>query len=262
MNLSNLNIWLPIAFGLFASLNILLGAVLVIKYKKYFNIILGFSGGVMIATALFEVLPEIIEILHKEESLTLLSMIFIVLGICLFHFLSKVLPLHEHGHHLDHDDYSHSHEHFSTNTNLGIYGSIVMIFHSFIDGLGIGIGFAVSVSVGMIVAIAVMSHNISDGINTLSTLMKNKVSNVKLKVLLGLSILSPLLGVFFSFLFSVNEIAILLYLSFFVGSILYLAISDILPHAHSDSSNKKPLIATLLGILFILFLTILLPHSH
>jgi zinc transporter ZupT len=260
--LSNSYIWLPLTLGILASANIALGGFLVFKFKKYFNIFLGFSGGVMIATVTFEVLPEIIEILGRasSETLTLISMSFVVLGIILFHFLSKILPLHEHGHHIDHDDHSHAHEHFGANTRLGIYGALIMIVHSFIDGLGIGVGFALSASVGLTIALAVMSHNISDGVNTVSTLIKNKVSNTKFKIILGLNIAAPLLGVLTSFFLSINEIFVLAYLSFFSGSILYLAISDILPHAHSHVNDKKPLMATLVGILFLFTLTILFHH--
>jgi zinc transporter, ZIP family len=248
---------LSLLFGLLASLNILFGGYLAMRMKKYFNLLLGVSGGLMLGTAIFAVLPEIIEILHSDESMTIYSMLSIMLGLSLFHTLSKVLPLHEHGHHD-----GHSHTHIAHSVRLGTYGAMVMIVHSFIDGLGIGIGFSLSLGTGLLIAIAVMSHNISDGVNTASTLIKNGISGIKFKVILGLNIIAPLLGVLTSFMLEIDEKAILLYLSFFFGSILYLAISDILPEAHSISKDRKPIIATILSILFILTITLLFPHSH
>lgn len=256
------NFFLALAFGAVASLNIFLGSFITIKLQKYFNIILGFAGGVMIGTIAFEVLPEIIHLLHgfDSESILRISMIILVVSILLFHFLSKILPLHEHGHH-DHDDHNH-HTHLHTNSKLGLYGALVMILHSFIDGFGIGVGFSSSISLGLVIAIAVLLHNLSDGINTATTLIINKVTHKNFKKIIGVAISAPFIGAVTSQFVQVPEHWTLYYLSFFTGSILYLAISDILPHAHSYSHDKKPLLATLLGIVFILIISMLLPHTH
>lgn len=235
--------------GILASINILLGGLLVIRLKKHFNTILGISGGVMIATVAFEVLPEIFKKVYSLGvfTSTLPISISFITGILLFHFLSKVLPLHEHGHHED----SHGHNHTHTASSVGSLGTIVMVLHSFVDGFGIGTGFSVSMTTGIVIALAVMSHNISDGINTASNLIRNKIVSFKFKILFSLSIFAPLLGVFASFLFSLNESFLLIFLSFFSGSILYLAVSDILPYAHSNTNSKVPIVGTLAGVLFV-----------
>jgi zinc transporter ZupT len=150
---------------------------------------------------------------------------------------------------------------FGQISSVGIYGAVIMIIHSFIDGFGIGVAFSISSAVGLSVALAVISHNISDGVNTTSTLLKNKVSDLNTKIILTTNVLAPLLGVISSFFFNLSSKFVLLYLAFFSGSILYLAISDILPHAHSDLKNKTPLLATLFGIVFIFVITLVVPHS-
>lgn len=259
MDIFNSPVFISLALGLAASANVLLGGFLVVGLKRHFNTILGLSGGVMIGVVAFEVLPEVAELLHELEgsisSNVVMSMF--VLGIILFHFLSKILPLHEHGHHDDHEHHSHSKQ----ISSVGIYGAIIMTIHSFIDGFGIGVAFSVSSAVGLAVALAVISHNISDGVNTTSTLLKNKVSSLNTKIILTANVLAPLLGVISSFFFNLSSKFVLMYLAFFAGSILYLAISDILPHAHSDLKNKTPLLATLLGIIFIFVISLVVPHS-
>lgn len=256
------NALLTLVFGAVASLNVFLGSFITIKLQKYFTIILGLAGGVMIGTVAFEVLPEVVHFLHEfnSEPILRLSMIILVIGVLLFHFLSKILPLHEHGHH-DHDGHNH-HTHLHTNKKLGLYGAVVMIAHSFIDGFGIGIGFSTSITLGLVIALAVLLHNVSDGINTATTLLINKVSEKSFKKVVATAIAAPFLGATTSQFIHIPEHWVLYYLSFFTGSILYLAISDILPHAHSHSQDKKPLIATLFGIALIFVLSMLLPHAH
>jgi zinc transporter ZupT len=250
---------ITLLFGALASLNVFLGSFLTVRLEKHFNTILGLAGGVMIGTVAFEVIPEIVELLHAHETFwtSKASSIFFILGIVLFHFLSKILPLHEHGHH----DHGH-HSHIKTSSKLGLYGAMVMIAHSFIDGLGIGIGFSSSVALGISISLAVLIHNLSDGINTTSTLLSNNMSSKSFKRMVALSISAPFLGVLTSFFIEIPETWLLYYLSFFTGSILYLAISDILPYAHSHSDNKKPILATLMGLIAVFILSLFLTHAH
>ena len=92
-------IYLPIFLGLLASLNVFIGGFLVLKLKNYFNIILGFSGGVMLGIIFFEIFPEIFH-LHEKANFPLeVAMLSVLFGILFFHIISFFFPLHEHGHH-------------------------------------------------------------------------------------------------------------------------------------------------------------------
>jgi ZIP family zinc transporter len=252
------NFQLPLLFGALASLNVLLGGFLVINLKKHFNSILGLAGGIMLGVVIFEVLPEIFH-LSEELNLPIFEGLFaIVFGVLFFHLLSFFFPLHEHGHHT-HDKHNH-HQH--VNKGLGIYGAALMIAHSFIDGFGIGAGFLVSTSVGLAIALAVLVHNFSDGINTSSTLLHFKVGKSKFNLIFGLGVLAPILGTITSLVIEVNETFIYYYLGIFAGSILYLAISDILPQAHADKKQKLPIYMTLIGVAFVIVITSLSGHTH
>ena len=78
------------------------------------------------------------------------------------------------------------------------------------------------------------------------------------KIIFSLNILAPILGVLVSKLITIDDFLIYIYLGVFSGSILYLAISDILPHAHADKNKKMPIIATVVGVLFVITITTLL----
>lgn len=252
--------YLPVLLGLFASVNVLFGGSLVIYLKKYFNIILGFAGGVMLSIVTLNIIPEIIE-LHEELNFSLeVALYSVLVGLLGFHLISFFFPLHEHGHHEDHTHHDHTNH---LKKSSGVYGAVFMIIHSFIDGFGIGAGFLLSTELGLAIALAVIMHNFSDGINTTATLIHSQASNKIFKILFGLNILAPLAGVLASMFLELNEYFVFIYLGLFSGSILYLAISDILPHAHSEKHKISPIIATLLGILFVVMISEFFGgHSH
>ena len=52
------------------------------------------------------------------------------------------------------------------------FGALTLALHSFLDGLGICLAFKVSPTIGWVVAVAVLAHDFSDGINTVNMILK------------------------------------------------------------------------------------------
>jgi zinc transporter ZupT len=127
--------------------------------------------------------------------------------------------------------------------------------HSFLDGVGIGLGFQISAPIGIVVAIAVIAHDFSDGLNTVTLALVNKNTAKKAFYLLILDALAPVLGIFSTNFFTLSDNILLLYLGFFAGFLLYIGVADILPEAHSQNSSVKTILMTVLGIIFIFLIT-------
>ena len=123
------------------------------------------------------------------------------------------------------------------------------------DGVGIGLGFQVNATVGVVVAIAVIAHDFTDGMNTVSLVLTNRNTVMQAKWFLLFDALTPVLGVFFTFLFHVPESFLVLYLGFFAGFLLYIGASDILPEAHSKHSSFSTIGLTIAGTLLIFIVT-------
>jgi ZIP family zinc transporter len=123
------------------------------------------------------------------------------------------------------------------------------------DGVGIGLGFQVNPAVGLLVAIAVIAHDFTDGMNTVTLLLTNKNSTEKARWFLLLDALTPVLGVISTLFFRLPESFLVLYLGFFAGFLLYLGASDILPEAHSKHSSIKVIGLTIAGLLLIFIIT-------
>jgi ZIP family zinc transporter len=73
--------------------------------------------------------------------------------------------------------------------------------------------------------------------------------------MLVLDALAPVVGVATTSLFSIPASALMVYLGFFAGFLLYISVSDILPEAHAKASPRTSLrimALTALGAVFTL----------
>ncbi|MBX4206099.1 ZIP family metal transporter [Candidatus Microgenomates bacterium] len=115
--------------------------------------------------------------------------------------------------------------------------------------------FQVSNTVGILVAIAVIAHDFSDGLNTVSLVLIHKNNNRKALLLLFIDAIAPVLGVIATNFIKLSAENLLLYLGFFAGFLLYIGAADILPEAHSEESSYKTILMTILGVVFIFLVT-------
>lgn len=236
-------------FSLIAFLSTSIGGLFALKFRDRLHFILSFTAGVLLGVVCFEVLPEIFE-LGREKSIDATSaMIALVVGFLVFHSLEKFLLIH-HAHEGEYVAHRHP--------QLGFLSAFSLVGHSFMDGVGIGLAFQVSQSVGVIVAIAVISHDFCDGLNTVTLMLVNHNKTRRAILMLLLDALAPVLGAVSTLVIQLPPSSLMIYLGFFAGFLLYIGASDILPEAHSQnrSSITLGLIAlTCLGAAFIFFVT-------
>ena len=245
--LENIIFMSAILFSLATFFSTCVGGLFALKFRDRLHYLLSFTAGVLLGVVSFEILPEIFKLAHHQEIDTTGAMIALVVGFLLFHSLEKLVLIH----HVHEDDYpSHYHPH------VGILSALSLAGHSFMDGVGIGLGFQVSETVGIVVAIAVISHDLCDGLNTVSLMLVNHNTTRRTIAMLLLDAIAPVLGTTSTLLFHVSTSALMLYLGFFAGFLLYIGASDILPEAHSQnrSSTTLSLVGlTCLGAIFIFF---------
>jgi ZIP family zinc transporter len=227
----------------------LLGGLVGLKYKDKIHLILGFTAGVLLSVVAFDIFPEIIRLVKDLKIDPVFPMTALVAGFMVFHILEKTLLIH----HSQEENYS-EHKHPS----VGVLSGLALAGHSFLDGVGIGLGFQVSISIGIFVALAVIAHDFSDGLNTVTLALVNKNTTQKAFWLLVLDALAPVLGIISTNFFILPERILLLYLGFFAGFLLYIGAADILPEAHSQKSSFKTILMTIFGIVLIFLATNLL----
>lgn len=237
---------MPVVFAIFTFISTLLGGLAGLKYKDKLHMILGFTAGVLLAVVAFDVFPEIINLVNSLQIDPIGPMVALVLGFLIFHIMEKLLLIH-------HSQEEHYGEH--KHPTVGIFSALALAGHSFLDGVGIGLGFQVSSSVGVLIAIAVISHDFSDGLNTVTLALINKNTNKKAIILLILDALAPVLGIISTNFFTLPDKALVYYLGFFAGFLLYIGVSDILPEAHSKHSSVGTILMTITGVIFIFLIS-------
>lgn len=235
-------------FSFLTFISTTLGGFFALRNKKKLHFIMSFTAGVLIAVCFFDILPELFSILNASNSNPTPSLIAIVVGFLVIHILEKVAVIHA-GHEEEYAVHDHKHP------TVGIIGATGLSFHSLLDGVGIGLGFQVSPHVGLLIALAVIAHDFSDGLNAVTLMLVNKNTNRKAIFFLLLDALAPILGAFLTFLIKIPPNVLQLYLGFFAGFLLYIGASDLLPEAHSKHSSWKMIMLTIIGVVFIFIVT-------
>lgn len=235
---------MALIFGILATVFTFIGGLFALKYKDKLHLILGFSAGAVIAVAFFDLLPEAINLASVKFSVSLITSA-IAVGFVIFMILDRFLEIHTH-----HDD-----NNCQNKKHLGFHGASALVIHSFLDGLGIGLAFKASPAVGMIVAVAVLAHDFSDGINTVNYILKNQHNNRTAFQWLAIDAAAPFLGVIASYFISLHDYTLGLILAIFCGFFLYIGASDLLPESHHQHPKLVTTIMTILGML-VLYLVI------
>jgi zinc transporter ZupT len=199
-----------------AFLSTVAGGLLALKLHDKLHLILGFSAGAVIGVAFFDLLPEAINFGEKFHSpATILSCT--ALGFLSYLVLDRILLFH------------------GDAAPRGPFAAGVLCLHSLLDGVAIGLAFQASRAVGIVVTIAVLTHDFSDGINTMNIVLKNSGNRPQAVRWLLVDALAPVLGIASTHLFTLPGERFGTALALFAGFFLYIGASDLIPesyHAH------------------------------
>ncbi|XZG71235.1 ZIP family metal transporter [Chitinibacteraceae bacterium HSL-7] len=192
-------------------------------------------------------------------------------GILLFFILEKLViwrhchqdECEAHDGHAHQDHHGHGHGH-GTKSHAGTMILIGDTFHNFVDGAIIAAAFMADTSVGIATAMAIIAHEIPQEVGDFVVLLHSGFSKARALGYNLLSSMAALAGGLLAYcsLKLVNELQPYL-LALGAASLLYVAISDLIPGLHRrtrprDSIEQVVLIAA--GIAAILIPHLLWPH--
>lgn len=225
-----------IAVAAFAST--LAGGLLALKLRDKLHLILGFSAGAVIGVAFFDLLPEAINIGMKFHTPSEI-LAWTALGFLFYLVLDRILSFH------------------GDVAQRGGFTALVLCIHSVMDGVAIGLAFQTSRVVGIIVAIAVLTHDFSDGINTMNIVLRNNGARAEAFRWLLLDAVAPVLGIASTFFFTLPGDGFGVALALFGGFFLYIGASDLIPESYHAHPKFLTTAMTLIGAA-VLYLTITL----
>lgn len=268
----------------FISLLSLIGVFMISVKEKTLDrilfILIAFATGTILASALFDLIPESIhhlEELNAEGMGIALSLVFtyIIIGFVAFFIIERFIYWF-HGHAHQKEDKFVCYESMSEDKDITIRGrgdikSFVFLnligdgLHNFLDGVIIMVSFLSGVTNGVVITLAVMFHELPQEIGDFGILVYGGLSKKKALLFNFLSALVALLGGLLAFILSdMLEIFNLFFLAFSGGGFIYLASTELMPELIKEKDIKKSIIQSLIfvgGIILIMLLILLLPHE-
>jgi zinc and cadmium transporter len=247
-----MNLLIIIAVCFFGSLLSLMLAYLFSKLKmvNYADYFVSFAVGTLLGAAFLEIIPHAYELSRDLHQISLI----VLVGILVFFILEKLLVWrHCHG--------SHCENHSPVVNHDVKKGSILIIgdcFHNFIDGILIASAFIVDINLGLITALAIIVHEIPQEISNFSILINSGYSLSRTLLMNIITGCAMIVGAILAY-FVLNDLEFLIpiILSFAASSMIYVAISDLIPSLHKKVEIKQTFQQTFsifLGVLIIYFL--------
>lgn len=215
-----------IAIAAFSST--LAGGLLALGLRDKLHLVLGFSAGAVLGVAFFDLLPESIALgapFHAPAALLSCT----ALGFLAYLVLDRMLLFH------------------GDALPRASVGAGVLCVHSLLDGVAIGLAFQASRSVGILVAIAVLTHDFSDGINTMNIVLKDRADRSRALRWLLLDAAAPVAGIAASSLFALRTEGFGVVLALFAGFFLYIGASDLIPESYHAHPKLLTTVMTLAG---------------
>lgn len=210
------------------------GGFFAIRTRDRLHLLLGFSSGAVLGVVFFDIFPELVN-RARAGSLPISNlMVVLAAGFFSFFFLERLTRLHaarEHEHREGEEEHG---------SELGVVGAAGLSFHSFLDGLAIAVGFKGSQSLGILISVAVLTHDFSDGLNTVTVMLAHGNPLRRSVKWLLTDATTPMLGAISGLILPLPSTVLPYILAFFAGFFLYIAASDLLPEARE---HESPLVA-------------------
>jgi zinc transporter ZupT len=233
--------YMALAFASVTFFSTGLGGAAAMRFRDRLHLLLGFGSGAVLGVALFDLVPEVFTLSGGPP-----VMPFAGLGFLAFFALERYTAMHR--------AREHAHKTAAHVQEFGVVVAAGLSLHSFLDGVAIGVGFQTNLQVGLLIALGVIAHDLSDGLNTVTVVLAHGNPLKRAALWLLVDMIAPVLGAASTLAVSLNHGVLPWVLAFFAGSFLYIGASDLLPEAREHDS---PLVgvATAIGMLAIYLAT-------
>ena len=219
------------------------------------------SAGVLLGTALLDVLPEAFNSTASPQSL----FATLLLGL-LFFFLLEKAELYRHSHHHEGDEHQHGHGFDAHQAGRGGW-SVIMgdSIHNFCDGIIIAAAFLADTRLGVVTSLAIIAHEIPQEVGDYIVLLNAGFTRRRALFYNALSGLAAVVGgVIGYFVVGPWESLFPYLLVVASSSFVYVAVADLIPQLQHRLTLRETAaqLAWLGGGLMIVVLAVSQLHEH
>ncbi|MCZ2129883.1 MAG: ZIP family metal transporter [Bacteroidia bacterium] len=256
----------PITAALYATLFTwfltAVGAAFVFFFKemnrKLFDVMLGFTGGVMVAASFWSLLVPAIEMSEGEKFMKVLpAAVGFSLGAGFIFILDKLLP----------------HFHVESNATEGIKTSmkrtyllvLAIVLHNIPEGLAVGVLFGgvgagipqASIAGAVVLALGIGFQNLPEGVAVAMPLRRLGMSRRK-SFLYGQAsaLVEPVAGVLGAFAVSFFTPILPYALSFAAGAMIYVVVEEVIPETQQHNNTNIATLGFLGGFIVMMMLDV------
>lgn len=234
-----------------AGFSTMLGTIFIFfKSKNHDKIILSslaFAAGVMITVSITDLVPESISLLNdnlKGTSTIIISFLSVILGVIISMLIDYYLPDKPTSYIKDKGLYK-----------VGFISMIAIILHNIPEGIATFIATSSDITLGISLAIAIAMHNIPEGISISVPIYYSTNSKSKALLYTGVSALSEPFGAILAYLFLrniMNDIILGILFSLIAGIMLQISFCELIPTARKYNYKKYFYLFFIIGIIFML----------
>lgn len=249
-------------------LSILFAALLTLKtHTSWVNTLVSYAIGALLGAAFLNTLPEAFHLSENPHQVT----ITVLFGILVFFILEKlVLWRHCHIEECEVHDLVSSHSHSINNQHDNGRSALMIIlgdtFHNFVDGILIATAFMADIQLGIVTSIAIIAHEIPQEAGDFIILLNSGYSRKRAFLVNLLSSVATLVGgVLAYFMLNQLDYLILPLLSLASASMIYVAMSDLIPNLHKRpeiGATVQQVVLILSGISSIWVVDAMFSHTH
>ena len=244
----------------------LAGGFAALRLRHRLHAIMALAAGVVVATAVADLLPEAFHLVGEEHVLDVgIAAVVGFIGFSLIEaFLHQASFEHAGSHDHDHAlERGADHDHAAVRAAavdaaraargrpsvlLGVLPPVSLIIHSTLDGLAIGLAFQAGTELGFIVLLAVLAHDFADGMNVVTLALDAARGERLAVVLLVLDAIAPVAGAALSTLISISPTTLGVLLATFGGAFIAIGAGHLLPESQHRDPRRGPALVALAAV--------------
>lgn len=232
-----------------AGLSTMLGCFCLFFHKSNQKILVGslsFAAGVMICVSLTDLLPnawQLFQNVYWYFPAFLFLALFFVVGVIFSMLIDKYLPESP-------KESGEGHRHLY---RIGLISMLAIVLHNIPEGIATFMASSADQKLGLSLALAIALHNIPEGISISSPIYYATGKKGKAFLYTLISGLSEPLGALLAFLFLspfMNDFIMAILFSFIAGIMIHIATYELLPTSFSYQQKRLSWIFFLIGFLF------------